>query len=71
MEALAIPEAEEAVSEEAIEVSQWGVPPPPNFEEEELDLIAFKLWQRVSCVEDSEQTVSDSTEAALCHSAGL
>ncbi len=36
MEALAIP-----VAEEAIEVTRW--------EEDELDLLAFELWQRACC----------------------
>jgi hypothetical protein len=59
-----------AGAEDAAELCQWGDPAPPNVEEEELDLIAFKLWQSVSCLEaEAEDTVSDETEAALCHAA--
>ena len=42
MEALAMPIAEELAE------NSWGDAPPPRFEEQEMDIAAFALWQQAS-----------------------
>jgi len=37
-----------AIPEELSDRPPWSNPPPPKLEEEELDLLAFELWQRAS-----------------------
>jgi len=44
MEMLAIPVAEETAAE-----SQWDAA-PPRFEDQDLDILAFELWQRANRV---------------------
>ena len=51
MEALAVPVADEAAAER----SQWGDVPPSRFEDEELDILAFELWQRACCPEKADE----------------
>lgn len=43
METLEIP-----IAEESAELSQWDDAPPHALEEEEMDILAFELWQRGS-----------------------
>ena len=54
---------ETPVPEVVTENTSWGDPPPPKLEEQELDAVAFELWQRgsrqdaaaeVSCSDDEE-----------------
>jgi hypothetical protein len=37
-----------SLAEELAEVSHWDDDPPPKFEEEEIDILAFELWQRAN-----------------------
>jgi len=37
-----------SLAEELAEVSHWDDAPPPKFEEEEIDILAFELWQRAN-----------------------
>lgn len=62
-----------AMAEELAEVTQWDDAPPPKFEEEELDILAFKLWKQANA---SEETAADEywlseEEALRCHSSCL
>ena len=36
------------MAEEIEEASHWDDAPPPKFEEEEIDILAFELWQRAN-----------------------
>ncbi len=56
MEAPAVP-----VAEEALQAARWGNTPPRKWEEEELDILAFELWQRASCPDT--ETDQDWVEA--------
>ena len=61
-----------AISEEAAEQSQWDDAPPPKLEEQEIDLLAFELWQRAnrSDTEADEYWLSEE-EALRCHASCL
>jgi hypothetical protein len=53
------------------ELSQWDDSPPPMIEEEEMDVLAFQLWQRASRVvlaaaEDYSQTEETVASHASC-----
>ena len=37
-----------SIADEMAESSQWDDTPPPKFEEQELDILAFELWQRAN-----------------------
>lgn len=67
MEALAMP-----VAGEATDVKQSSTP-PRRFDEEEMDIVAFKLWQRASCPESaSDQSAwSSAEEDAWCKASCL
>lgn len=67
MEIIDLPNGEELVAE-----APWGEPPPPRLEEQELDIIAFELWQR-GCRRDvaGEDACSDDIEAVACHASCL
>jgi hypothetical protein len=43
------------IAEELEESTQWGDAPPPNIEEQELDLVAFDLWRRGCCLEAASE----------------
>ena len=61
-----------AMAEELAEVTQWDDAPPPKFEEEELDILAFELWRRANCSETAPDEYWLSEEEALrCHSSCL
>ncbi len=47
------------------EVTHWDDDPPPKFEEQELDVLAFQLWQRASCPENPVGENWMSEEEAL------
>ena len=50
----------------------WGDPPPPKIEEQDLDLIAFELWQRGSRQDPvAEQDCSDEEEVVAGHASCL
>jgi hypothetical protein len=50
----------------------WGDPPPPNLAEEELDTLAFELWQRASRQDlAAEEACSDEDEVVACHASCL
>jgi len=54
------------------ETTPWGDPPPPNLEEEELDILAFELWQRASRqAAAADQDCSDEEETVGCHASCL
>jgi hypothetical protein len=54
---------EDVLAEELIEDAPWGDPPPPKLEEQELDLLAFELWQRAS--RQDAAAADDCSEAAV------
>ena len=61
-----------AMAEELAEVTQWDDAPPPKFEEEELDKLAFKLWRLANSSEPAADEYWLSEEEALrCHSSCL
>ncbi len=50
------------------EIPRWGDAPPPRFADDEMDILAFKLWQKASGVEiAAEQEEEGTEEAAWCH----
>ena len=50
----------------------WGDPAPPNLAEEELDILAFELWQRASRQDlAAEEECSDEDEVVGCHASCL
>lgn len=59
--------------EETIDKSTpWGDPPPPNLAEEELDILAFELWQRASRQDAAaEEDCSDDEEVVASHASCL
>jgi len=67
MEILEVP-----VPEVLTEDSPWGDPPPPQLEEQELDILAFELWQRGSRQDAAgESDCSTEEEAVGCHASCL
>jgi hypothetical protein len=67
MEIIDLPIGEEPVAE-----APWGEPPPPKLEEQELDLIAFELWQRGCCWSPAtEDAGSEEIEEVACHASCL
>lgn len=48
------------IAEELAETAHWDDAPPPKFEEEELDILAFDLWQRANLLGE------EADEARLC-----
>lgn len=60
------------VEEAAAELTPWGDPPPPNLAEEELDILAFELWQRASRQDvAAEEECSDDEEVVASHASCL
>lgn len=60
------------LAEELAEVTHWDDDPPAKFEEQDLDLLAFELWQRACCPESPADGDWLSEEEALrCHSSCL
>jgi len=60
------------LAEELAEVSQWDDAPPPKFEDEELDILAFELWQRANCPEgETDEYWLGEEEALRCHASCL
>jgi hypothetical protein len=60
------------MAEELAEVTQWDDAPPPSFEEEELDILAFRLWKRANPSEAAPDEYWLSEEEALrCHNSCL
>lgn len=50
----------------------WGDPPPPNLAEEELDILAFELWQRASRQDAAaEEDCSNDEEVVGGHASCL
>jgi len=47
------------------EFRQWEDDPPPKFDEQDLDILAFQLWQRASCPENPVGENWMSEEEAL------
>jgi len=46
--------------------------PPPNIEEEEMDILAFELWHRGSVPElAAEEEWMEEEEASRCHASCL
>jgi hypothetical protein len=66
METTATPTAEELA-----ESTQWDDAPPPDFEEQELDRLAFTLWHRVNCPETGDEEPLTEEEALRCHASCL
>jgi hypothetical protein len=60
------------LAEDPTTASQWDDPPPPRFEEQELDILAFEFWQRASCPESpvGEDWLGEE-EALRCHASCL
>jgi len=54
-----------ALVTELEEVTHWVDDPPPKLEEQDLDLLAFQLWQRASCPENPVNENWMSEEEAL------
>jgi len=54
-----------AIAAELAEVTQWDDDPPPKLEEQDLDILAFQLWQRASCPENPVGENWMSEEEAL------
>jgi hypothetical protein len=51
---------------EAVECSPWATHPPSSIDKEELDLLAFELWQRGSCPEMAADEIwLDAEESVL------
>ena len=60
METLELP-----VIEDRAETGQWADAPPPKFEEQAIDIAAFKLWCEASRPENSaEEELSGVGESA-------
>jgi hypothetical protein len=58
--------------EELAEDSVWGDPPPPQLEDQEMDVLAFELWQRGSRQDlAAEDDCSDDQEIVGCHASCL
>jgi hypothetical protein len=67
MEILEVP-----VREALAEDSAWGEPAPPPLEEQELDILAFELWQRGSRPDAAaESDCSQDEETVGCHASCL
>lgn len=67
METLAKPFAEELD-----EISQWDDAPPPVLEEQEMDVLAFELWQRGSRQDlTAAEDCTDTDETVACHASCL
>jgi hypothetical protein len=66
-------ETSELLVEETGDASTpWGDPPPPNLAEEELDILAFELWQRASRQDAAaEQDCSNDEEVVGGHASCL
>ncbi len=60
--AAAVNEAELAELEE---VTHWDDDPPPKFEDQDLDILAFQLWQQASCPDHPVNENWMSEEEAL------
>ncbi len=52
-------------SNDPIEMTSWGPPPPARIEEEEFDIVAFELWQRGSSSAIEEEACLDAEENIL------
>ncbi|HLK50020.1 MAG TPA: hypothetical protein VKT49_17875 [Bryobacteraceae bacterium] len=61
-----------AVTEELGDRPSWSNPPPPKLEEEELDILAFELWQRASRQDAAaEEACADEDIVVGCHASCL
>ena len=50
----------------------WGGPPPPTIEEQDLDIVAFELWQRGSRVDPAaNEDCSNEEEVVAGHASCL
>ena len=58
-------------AEELAEVTQWDDAPPPKLEEQELDILAFELWQRASRPEPPADEWLGEEETQRCHASCL
>ncbi|PWU11524.1 MAG: hypothetical protein C5B51_02475 [Terriglobia bacterium] len=59
-------------SEEPTEPSAWASPPPPKLENQEMDVLAFELWQRGSRQDlAAQQDRLDEDETVACHASCL
>ena len=47
------------------QVTEWQDDPPPKLEEQDLDLLAFQLWQQASCPDHPVNENWMSEEEAL------
>jgi len=54
-----------AIATEFEEVTNWEDDPPPKLEEQDLDLLAFQLWQQASCPDHPVNENWMSEEEAL------
>lgn len=66
MEALTMP-----MIEESTEATRLADAPPPKFEEEELELLAFELWQRACCPETTLDQGTSAAKEAWSHASSL
>lgn len=66
METLVVPMAEDLALS-----TQWDDAPPPNFEEQEIDRLAFELWHRVNDPEMADEDPMSEEEALRCHASCL
>jgi hypothetical protein len=67
METVAMP-----LADELAEVSQKDYAAPPKFEEQDLDILAFELWQRANCPkEPADEYWLGEEEALRCHASCL
>jgi len=65
-------ELETPIAGELVDSSPWGDPPPPNLEEQELDVLAFELWQRGSRQDvTAEEDCSNEEEVVATHTSCL
>ena len=63
---------ETPVSGDLAEDAPWSDPPPPKLEEQELDILAFELWQRASRQDvAAEQDCPDEDIVVACHASCL
>jgi len=63
---------ETSIPEELTDNSPWGDPPPRKFEDEELDILAFELWQRASRQDaGAAEDCSGEEEVVGCHASCL
>ena len=63
---------ETTVVDEQAEDRAWGEPAPPELEQQEMDVLAFELWQRANRNDvAAEDDCSDEEEVVARHESCL